>query len=145
MTVDCAEAPTHPGPRYPSLSSFYLADQRRVASREVDVGLWWREGADGALHRAAWVRDTGELYLVRLGSPADGGGAVELLATVADEERLQRALRGWRERCGQADSLSWLRERAASLRERARDLQLRVACAAAGVATASLAVFASGV
>jgi hypothetical protein len=143
MTLDSATAPTDPGQRYPSLSSFYLADQRRIASREVDVGLWWREGEKGALHRAAWVRDTGELYLVRLGSPAEGGAVVELLATVADEQRLQRALRGWREQCGQADSLSWLRERAASLRERARDLQLKIACAAAGVATASLAVFAS--
>jgi hypothetical protein len=59
---------------YPSLAAFYSADERRIASRERDVGLWWREAVDGPLHRAAWVSDTGELYLVRLG-PAEEGGA----------------------------------------------------------------------
>jgi len=96
---------------YPSLSSFYLADRRRIPSREVDVGLLWREGEAGAVHRAAWIRDTGELYLVRLGDPQDGGGTVELLATVADEQRLQHELDGWRAECGRRDSLKWLRAR----------------------------------
>ncbi len=143
MTRDAATAPADPGQRYPSLSSFYLADQRRIASREIDIGLWWREGEQGALHRAAWIHDTGELYLARLGPPEDGGGEVELLATVVDEQRLQQALQGWREACGQADSLAWLRQRVASLRERARDLQLKVACAAAGLTAASLAALAT--
>jgi hypothetical protein len=98
--------------RYDSLARFYNADERRVRSRELDVGLWWREAIDGPLHRAAWVSETGELYLVRLGPAADGGGRVEVLASVADGELLERALAGWRERCGQPHSLTWLRERA---------------------------------
>jgi hypothetical protein len=77
------------------------------------VGLWWREGAEEPLHRAAWIRDTGELYLVRLGPPAQGGGGVEVLANVADPERLERMLCGWRQRCGQPGSLAWLRRRSA--------------------------------
>jgi hypothetical protein len=97
------------------LASFYAADPRRVQSRELDVGLWWREDAEGPIHRAAWVSDTGELYLVRLGAPEEGGGGVELLATVAQRERMESALVGWRERCGQPRSLSWLRERARRL------------------------------
>jgi hypothetical protein len=101
--------------RYSSLSSFYNDDPRRVRSSERDVGLWWRETANGPLHRAAWVSETGELYLVRLGPPEQGGGAVEVLATVAERDRLERALRGWRERCGESRSLSWLRTRAAGL------------------------------
>ncbi len=105
------EAP--PRERYDSLARFYNADERRVRSRELDVGLWWREAADGPLHRAAWVSDTGELYLVRLGPTADGGGHVEVLATVEDRELLEGALDGWRERCGEPRSLQWLRERAA--------------------------------
>jgi hypothetical protein len=100
-----------PSERYASLSGFYSADQRRVRSRELDVGLWWREDGDGPLHRAAWVADTGELYLVRLGAPADGGGQVELLALVGSRERLEDALDGWREQCGGPHSLDWLRER----------------------------------
>jgi hypothetical protein len=112
--------PRSPLQHYPSLASFYAADERRIDSRELDVGLWWRQGADGPLHRAAWVTDTGELYLVRLGPSGEGGGAVEVLATVRQRERLERALAGWRERCGQPRSLAWLRERAAVLGGRRR-------------------------
>jgi hypothetical protein len=108
-----ADSPTDAGvgARYESLARFYNADARRLHSREHDVGLWWRDAADGPLHRAAWVGDTGELYLVRLGPAADGGGRVEVLASVAERELLERVLAGWRERCGQPQSLRWLRER----------------------------------
>ncbi|MCW3069408.1 MAG: hypothetical protein JWL67_2033 [Solirubrobacterales bacterium] len=101
-----------PAEHYRSLANFYAADPRRVESRELDVGLWWREDAEGPLHRAAWVSETGELYLVRLGPVEQGGGRVELLATVADRARMERVLDGWRDRCGQPRSLVWLRGRA---------------------------------
>jgi hypothetical protein len=110
------EAGPRPHERYDSLARFYNDDERRVRSREVDVGLWWREDGEGPLHRAAWVADTGEMYLVRLGEPVDGGGEVELLARVGSRERLERALEGWREQCGMPRSLSWLRGRARRLR-----------------------------
>jgi hypothetical protein len=97
---------------YRSLVNFYTADERRIRSRELDVGLWWRDRAEDPLHRAAWVADTGELYLVRLGPEADGGGRVEVLATIADRARMEHLLEGWRERCGEPSSLSWLRRRA---------------------------------
>jgi len=100
--------------RYGSLASFYAADPRRVGSRELDIGLWWRERADGPLHRAAWVSDTGELYLVRLGPLEDGGGEVEVLATVPQHVWLETLLDGWREQCGGPRSLAWLRERVQS-------------------------------
>ncbi len=103
------------GARYRSLSNFYLADSRRIASRERDVGLWWRVGALGPIYRAAWVRDTGELYVVRLGPARDGTGQVEVLGTAADRNELERALRGWRDVCPQPDSMTWLRHRAARL------------------------------
>jgi hypothetical protein len=102
-----------PRERYESLARFYNADERRVRSRELDVGLWWREDADGPLHRAAWIGDTGELYLARLGPAAEGGGRVEVLARVGDRELLEGVLDGWRERCGEPGSLQWLRERTA--------------------------------
>jgi hypothetical protein len=96
---------------YPSLVAFYNADPVRLISREQDVGLWWREGADGPLHRAAWVAETGEVYLVRLGPASEGGGAVEVLAKAEDPERLERMLSGWRQECGGPRSLQWLRRR----------------------------------
>jgi hypothetical protein len=123
-----------PHKRYRSLTSFYNSEPRRIESRELDVGLWWRETVDGPLHRAAWVSDTGELYLVRLGPAEAGGGHVEVLATVGERERMECVLDGWRERCGQPRSLTWLRERAVRLerRSRARRFTLRAAGAGAG-------------
>jgi broad specificity phosphatase PhoE len=118
--------------RYSTLASFYMADPRRVDSRECDVGLWWRETSDGPLHRAAWVSDTGELYLVRLGAPEQGGGQVEVLATIAEHERLEQVLEGWRQRCGEPRSLTWLRERAARLGGRVRATQAGVTAAVVG-------------
>ena len=108
-----AQATSQATTQFPSLVAFYNAEKARLASREHDVGLWWRDGADGPLHRAAWIEATGELYLVRLGAPAEGGGRVEVLARVADEPRLERMLVGWRERCGEPGSLTWLRRRSA--------------------------------
>jgi hypothetical protein len=121
--------------RYASLTAFYRADSRRVQSRERDVGLWWRDDAHGPLHRAAWVSDTGELYLVRLGPTEQGGGRVEVLATVADRERLESMLEGWRERCGEPRSLAWLRGRAARLSGRARSAQAELSASLAGTGT----------
>jgi hypothetical protein len=128
------------GARYASLTDFYRADARRVQSRERDVGLWWREGANDPLHRAAWVSDTGELYLVRLGPVEQGGGRVEILATLADGEQLERVLEGWRKRCGEPRSLSWLRARAQRIGGRARAAQAELAGAVAGAGTLLAAV-----
>ncbi len=102
------------GRSYASLADFYEGDPRRIASAERDVGLYWR-GDDGEpLHRAAWVEETGELYLVRAGDPEDGGGRVEVLARSRDWTRLAHRLAGWRDVCGERQSLSWLRSRLAA-------------------------------
>jgi len=135
---DSVQAPVQ---RYPSLAAFYRADRRRLDSRERDVGLWWREDAGDPLHRAAWVSDTGELYLVRLGPAEQGGGGVEVLARIFDGEQLDRTLSGWREQCGRERSLGWLRERAASLRRRAR---ARAAQARASAGTGGSAALLAG-
>jgi hypothetical protein len=110
--------PSSPPTHYRSLSNFYKGDRRRIHSGELDVGLWWRQEIDGPLHRAAWVSDTGELYLVRLGPSEEGGGDVEVLASVPDRARLESALEGWREQCGRPHSLTWLRRRALRLADR---------------------------
>jgi hypothetical protein len=129
---DGSSSPRQALERYPSLAAFYNADPDRLSSRELDVGLWWREESDGPLHRAAWVSDTGELYLVRLGPVSQGGGTVEVLASVSDSDQLERWLAGWREHCGEPRSLSWLRERSASIGRRARRGRMRVAAGMSG-------------
>jgi hypothetical protein len=104
--------------RYRSLSNFYKADVRRRSSRELDVGLWWRIGANGPVYRAAWVRETGELYVTRLGRLQDGGGEVFVLGRALDRDQLEAVLEGWQDVCPQPDSMTWLRHRAARLAQR---------------------------
>jgi hypothetical protein len=101
--------------RYESLSNFYRADSRRRSSREQDVGLWWRVGAHGPVYRAAWVRETGELYVTRLGPLQDGRGEVLVLGRAQDRNELETVLQGWQDVCPQPDSMTWLRHRAAGL------------------------------
>jgi hypothetical protein len=95
---------------YLSLGAFYAADKRRDISREHDVGLWWL-GDDwhAPRFRAAWVAETGELYLMQHeGTP--GGGRVDVVATGTLEE-LENRLEGWRDVVGDWGSLRWLLER----------------------------------
>jgi hypothetical protein len=109
MTAAPGSYPDGPN-SFASLTEFTRARPARIESRERDYGLAWRDGA--AVYRAAWVADTGELYIVQLGAPEDGGGHVELLATGAGVEQTERALSGWRAACGREASLDWLRARA---------------------------------
>lgn len=97
---------------YDSIADFY-ASPVRWRSDERDYGLRWR-GADGTTYRAAWVRDTGELYSVRHITAADASGAVEVLARVGHRE-LEQALAGWQDECGAPRSYEWLRERVAGV------------------------------
>jgi hypothetical protein len=95
---------------FPSLAAFYNADRRRLRSRERDFGLIWR-GGNGVTFRAAWVQETGEVYLFRHGHPQDGGGTVDLLSRRFGLGELQTALRGYQEVCGRPGSLLWFLDR----------------------------------
>jgi hypothetical protein len=110
-TLDRTDRPD----RYQSLSSFFRRDPRRIGSPERDLGRWWRIGTHGPVYRAAWLNQTGELYVTRLDLPQDGAGEVELLGRADDRDQLERVLRGWTDVCHQPDSMTWLRHRAASL------------------------------
>jgi len=92
---------------YLSLGAFYASDPARRDSRERDVGLFWRS-RQGPTYRAAWVRDTGELYLFQHAVGGRGGGSVHLLAPRLDEPELERRLAGWADVCGREGSLEWL-------------------------------------
>jgi hypothetical protein len=92
---------------YLSLGAFYASDPARRSSRERDVGLFWRS-RQGPTFRAAWVRDTQELYLFQHAVGARGGGTVHLLAPTLDEGELERRLAGWPDVCGREGSLEWL-------------------------------------
>jgi hypothetical protein len=92
---------------YLSLGAFYASDRTRRASPERDIGLFWRSRR-GPTYRAAWVRDTGELYLFQHALGGPGGGSVHLLAPVMGEAELDARLAGWADVCGREGSLEWL-------------------------------------
>ena len=95
---------------YPSLGAFYTADGRRRHSRERDVGLMWR-AESGHTFRAAWVQETGEVYLVKHGHPMEGGGTVDVLARRFGLGELHVALRGYADIVGRRGSLAWFLDR----------------------------------
>jgi hypothetical protein len=113
--VSLSSEPSDRALRYQSLSNFYSADSRRRASHEQDVGLWWRVGAHGPVYRAAWVDETGELYVIRLGPLQDGRGEVVVLGRAESRSELDQVLEGWQDVCPQPDSMTWLRHQAARL------------------------------
>ena len=94
---------------YQSLNAFYNADRRRLRSRERDVGLYWC-GEDGATFRAAWVQETGEVYLFR-----HGAGTVHVLGRRFGLGELMGALSGYRDVCGEEASLTWFLYRTADV------------------------------
>jgi predicted nucleic acid-binding Zn-ribbon protein len=108
---------------YQSIIAFIRDDDRRMRSREHDIGLCWRESSTGHTFRAAWVEDTGELFVVQTGAPGEGGGHVEVLAAGCDEQVLNRVLPGWREFLWPMGSLDWLRR---TLRQAGSGPPLRV-------------------
>jgi hypothetical protein len=94
---------------YESLNAFYGADRRRLRSRERDVGLYWR-GDDGETFRAAWVQETGEVYLFR-----HGLGTVHVLSRRFGLGELMEALGGYHDVCGREASLTWFIYRTADV------------------------------
>jgi hypothetical protein len=99
---------------FSSLNEFYAEDSARRRSPEVYYGRPWRTVQFGPAYRAAWLPGTGELFLVRLGSDADGGGGVELLAHIPGAGAIAEMLSGWQDAVGTFDSVRWLRARVAT-------------------------------
>jgi len=95
---------------YISLAAFYASDPARRRSRERDIGLWWRSKR-GPTYRAAWVQDTGELYLVQHGLTGHGGGSVHLLGEPLSLDEVERRLDGWKDVVGTPGSFEWLQAR----------------------------------
>jgi hypothetical protein len=97
-----------PDTTYLSLGAFRAADPRRDIEHEIDLGDWWL-GADWhqPRFRAAWLPQTGELYVMQHeGIP--GGGTVAVLATLPTQADVDVALAGWEDAVGEWGSVDWL-------------------------------------
>ena len=96
---------------YLSLGAFYAAVRRRATSRERDVGLWWRaRGPLPRTYRAAYVEDSGELYVMQH-EGMRGGGRVQVLRRFDSFAELHRLIAGWEGVCGESGSIDWLTSR----------------------------------
>ena len=110
-----------------NIEEFYVQDERRRASREIEFGRDWRD-AKNVRYELRWVEDTGEVYLMR--EPVPGayedpfgdiivdkedldGLVVSLLGVVTSHERLEEVLVGWPEAMAGPEGVEWL---AATLR-----------------------------
>jgi hypothetical protein len=99
------------GMTYDSLDSFYSAYPRRHAGREREFGLVWTD-PEHHVYRAAWVEETGELYIQEQRA-ARGDGHVEVLSRFSHAE-IERRLRGWRDVIDRTGSFDWLVARVAA-------------------------------
>ncbi len=75
----------------------------RVASGEVDFGVFWRNASGNAFERLSWVSATGEIVEV-------GGTTITVLGVVRERDDLEKGLQGWASRQSKPNSLEWLRE-----------------------------------
>jgi hypothetical protein len=112
-----------------TVRDFYRDDRRR-ASEESTFGVEWTLDADpNCLYGVHWLKETKELYLLRgpitppflpdsagrgnINAPrfADDQYEVILLGTAKRASVVERALKGWRDRLGEPNSLQWVLDR----------------------------------
>ena len=109
------------------IEEFYDENPARRGSEEFEYGSDWSD-ANGARLELSWVESTGELYTMmepvepiisdmfgdeHLQSMPTRLLVVEVLGVVAPRRQLDVLLHGWADAMGQADSLSWVRDRLA--------------------------------
>lgn len=90
-----------------SKAKFY-EDERRARSREIDFGVWWRDGSNLPTYRVSWIETTGEIYAIEQGTK---NAHVEILGVITNETEVESRLEGWTQACGRINSLSWVRRR----------------------------------
>lgn len=82
----------------------FYSSHERVMSRELDFGVWWRDGGTYPNYRITWVEATGEVISVDQRSMD-----YQILGVVDSEEKIEALLKGWANKCGDKDSLDWVK------------------------------------
>jgi hypothetical protein len=116
------------------IEHFYDGNPRRRSSEEYSFGSDWTDSGK-TRWELNWVQDTGEVYLMREAAeplemdpfgdtrvpdmPVDEV-TVEIIGTLQGLDTVERALGGWSQAMGGADSVAWVRDRVA--RAQAGDL-----------------------
>ena len=95
---------------YRSLDAFYAADCAPPPLARARHRPAVARRGQGAF-RAAWVQETGEVYLFALGDPVDGGGP-STCSSAASACASSSSFAGFRDVCGRHGSLLWFLDRA---------------------------------
>jgi hypothetical protein len=101
-----------PATEFPTLAAFYDANPARATSPESDYGVHWHEGdATFPVWRVSYIKDTGEIYAIRLQGRDD---RVTLLGRCNPDpadvyyRTLDKILDGWAELDAERRRLSWV-------------------------------------
>lgn len=84
----------------------FYKDLNRKFSRELDYGVWWHDLQSWPAYRVTWVENTGEL--ISVDSHSD---KYEILGIIKTEEEVEKVMENWAEKCGQINSLEWVKSR----------------------------------
>lgn len=107
---------------YQTLDDFYAGEPGTIGSTrkwsgELDFGVWWKDRTTmWPRYRVSLVKDTGELYAWRQAAIDDRPNVVILGVMCTpdgkgDVDRVEAALDGWAEKCGESWSLQWVHDR----------------------------------
>jgi hypothetical protein len=91
-----------------TVDEFYDGDQARLDSDEIEFGEEWLN-ADGDLCEVSWIKDTGELFVIR--APRWEPLWVEVLAIIPTQAEVERVLEGWENAMLEPKGIEWVRNR----------------------------------
>ena len=91
-----------------TVDEFYDGDPARLDSDEIEFGHdWLNSGGDPC--EVSWIKDTGELFVIR--SPRWEPKWVEVLAVVPTQDEVERILQGWETEMLEPNGVQWVRSR----------------------------------
>jgi hypothetical protein len=83
----------------------FYKNKIRLKSREIDFGVWWRDGKIHPTYRLTYIVKTGELYIFN-----QIDNSFKILAVIPLKYDIEKILKNWAKVCGDIHSLSWVRK-----------------------------------
>ena len=90
---------------FASRQEFHQDNPKRNGGPQAELGVHWRMHGHRHKHRAAFIRETREVYAVCLGIPDN---PVTLLGTLPEHQDLDSVLTGHAAACVRQADVSWI-------------------------------------
>lgn len=84
----------------------FYKNEDRASSHEVSFGDAWLDGRKMLYYHVRWIAITGELYVTDYSEKR-----VEILGVFRSMEELKERIKGWESKCGNINSLGWIRRK----------------------------------